>query len=624
MNYKDKINKYKVISFDIFDTLITRNLENPKSVFDIVDKQLKNKNIIIEKYKETRIEAERIAREKSNKEEITLDEIYENFQVINKITPSEIDIIKKTEEEIEIAICEKNKNGFTIYEEAIKQNKEIVIISDMYLPKLVIEKILSKNNIKYTKLYLSSELQLTKSKGSIFKFVLKDLNINSNEIMHFGDNRKSDFINPKKIGIEAEQIKNNINQLKNNNFTENIMQNFILNNIDISQEYFWKLGYKILGPLLFTYAKWLNCNFEKNKYDKVFFLSRDGLIMQKAFNIINPLINTEYLYASRRALIVPTLWLNPELDDIVNIMFLSKDMTLKAFIKKLGLEPDKYTKVVEENDYNLNQHINIFQEIKNQKFLKFYNEIKADIKENSQKEHENLLKYISNKKFEGKVAIVDIGWFGNMQKAFQKIIDLNKLECNLTGYYIGIVPESDNQNKYSMNGFLFEKNKNEDLFYKKKFFNAIFEMFFSANHGSVKRYLENDVEFSKYEYENTKTQNDIIMLQNGALEFVKQFNNSEISKYIEIDEYTAMQNFLEFGNNPTQEDINQFKNVKFYDDDFIEVIPSKTTLYYLCHIKEFIIDFKRSIWKTGFLKNIFKININYYNLIMKIRKIFIK
>lgn len=120
---------------------------------------------------------------------------------------------------------------------------------------------------------------------------------------------------------------------------DEFLDKFINDNINKNKDYFWKRGYNCLGPLLYSYSKWLEENFLKEKYDNIFFLSRDGFIMQKAFEILNSKIKTKYLYASRRALIVPILWLHEELEDLLKVMFFQRYISIKAFIKKVRINP---------------------------------------------------------------------------------------------------------------------------------------------------------------------------------------------------------------------------------------------------------------------------------------------
>lgn len=220
--------------------------------------------------------------------------------------------------------------------------------------------------------------------------------------------------------------------------------------------------------------------------------------------------------------------------------------------------------------------------------------------------------------FEKKVAIVDIGWFGNMQNAICQIANIANIDVEIDGYYVGIIPNSDKQNYLKMNGFLFQKGKNEKMYLQKYFFNSIFEMVFMANHGSVKRYLKDEIEFYDFEYDGTDTFEKIKRFQEGAIQFVKDYSKRE---NIAFSEYTSMRNFLKFGNTPKYEDIENFRGIKFYDDDNYELIPSDLSSKYILKPKKFINEFKKSPWKPAFLKKVFKVNINYYRILTLLRKI---
>ena len=138
---KDLIDNYKIISFDIFDTLLKRNTIKPIDIFELVEKKynLKNKNKICE-FKKLRIEAESIARSNSDKEDILLEDIYKEINLDDSVALNLMEIELNIEEEFLMQNIEMKK----IYDYALYKGKEIIIISDMYLPKKFIESILNK------------------------------------------------------------------------------------------------------------------------------------------------------------------------------------------------------------------------------------------------------------------------------------------------------------------------------------------------------------------------------------------------------------------------------------------------------------------------------------------------
>lgn len=601
--YKKMIDNYDYISFDIFDTLITRNLNSPTDIFEIVQSELEKRNIKILNFKNKRIDAEIKARKISSKFEIDIDEIYDQFEDWNE----KKETIKEIEIDMEISFCEANKNFIEIYNYCLAEGKRIIITSDMYLKRDTIEKILSKNGIKYEKLFLSSELNMTKQNGNIYKYILEQLKITNKDIIHFGDNIKSDYLIPKKLRINAALVKNSKKNSLQNKKCKKIdylfLKNYINNTLIEEKDYFWKVGYQVLGPLLYAYSQWLKEKFNKENYNKILFLSRDGLIMKNAYEIVNlNSDNIEYMYASRRALIIPTLYDINEVDDVFSKMFFQNQISLKAFLKKIGLEPLKFEKLVNENGYSLDDIINPNIERNNKKFKLFLKNIENEVIKNSKIEFDNLERYLKNIGFQGKIAIVDIGWFGNMQVALINVVKKLNLNAKIDGYYLGIVPNSYNQLLYNMKGFLFEKGKNEVLYKTKKYFNSLIEIFFTARHGSVKRFSEDKVEFYDYEYENTDTDEKIKLLQEGAIEFVKSFNNYEASKYIKLNEISSFLNFIELGNNPSKKDLKMFENIKFYDDDFINLLPTNSLFKYILNLKKFLKDFRQSPWRIRFFK----------------------
>lgn len=613
------ISEYEYISFDIFDTLISRNLEKPTDVFKIMQNEYKkNFNGEIENWVNIRIDAESKARKKSSHEEITLKEIYDCIELDKKIKKKLYDL----EIQIEVELSSPIVKNLEILNNSIEAGKKIILTSDMYLPKDVIEKILTKNNIKYLKLYLSSEKKLTKSTGNLFKFIINDLKIENTKIIHLGDNYTSDYVVPMMLGIKAIHLKRNTNiKLKNKDickddeFYYKCLKCFLNENINDSNGYFYNKGYQTLGPLLYGYSTWLKQEFEKENFDNIFFLSRDGYIMQKAFENVSD-IKTEYMYASRRALIVPTIWKYEDLESLKKNMKFPRQVTIKSMLKKMGLDSEKYKDIVEKYGYKLDDEI--LEEDISESNLKFYGEIKEDIYKNSKKEYENLIAYLKKHNFNGKTAIIDIGWFGNMQYAINNIVSLANMDVDLYGYYVGIVPYSEKQDVLNMKAFLFDKN-NEDFYYKEVFFNSLFELIFSAQHGSVKKYTDDvdKIEFYPYEYENSNDKVKIVEFQKGAIDFVKDFANSKLSNYIEFNKYLSTYDLFELGNYPSKEDIKMFENIDFFDDDTHKLIETKSLLFYALHLKQFKNEFHNAHWKPAFLRKLLKINLDYYNFVYK-------
>ena len=620
------IDSKRVISFDIFDTLIRRMVKKPHDIFELVEKKYNylNRDKEISNFRNNRILSEKECRIKSNNEEITLDDIYSNLEKV--YDQKQLDVLKELEKKIEVDLCKSNIKIKEIYNYCIENNKKIIITSDMYLDENTIKKILKNNEINYEKLYLSSSILKTKNSGSIYEYICKDLKIKKNEIVHIGDSKKSDFISARKNGIKAILWINedNINNKLNNNLSENIL-NCYLNNKEILNEnsLFYKIGYNLFGPLLLCFSKWLYNELEENDIPKVYFLARDGYIMKKAFDVINKNKESKYFYASRRSIIVPSLKEYSSYKEIFSSMHISNKTKIRILLKKVGLDD-----IIDDFDFKKKYNIDINDEIefneiyKNEKYIKLFNDLYPQIIENSKEEYRSFITYKDKNDFCGKLAIVDIGWFGNMQHAIEKL----DLDIDIYGYYMGVEPRKNYQKIQKMKGFIFETNKNYEYFLYEHNFNSIFEMLFLGQHGSVKRFNSkdiNEVEFYDYEYENSLEKNNIICLQEAAIDFVNNFYESGLYEYLIDDLSCSFLRLAEIFINPTKEIAEVFGNMKFFDDEDKFVAKPDKLIKYL-NIKKLINDYKHCTWRVGFLKRVFKLKLPYYKINMYIRHKYIE
>ena len=79
----------------------------------------------------------------------------------------------------------------------------------MYLKTDTVRLILTNcgYNLDGVNAYVSSEYALTKRTGKLFKKVLELESVKSNEVLHIGDNLRSDWFRSKLIGMKAILVK---------------------------------------------------------------------------------------------------------------------------------------------------------------------------------------------------------------------------------------------------------------------------------------------------------------------------------------------------------------------------------------------------------------------------------
>lgn len=637
-----RIKEYDVVSFDVFDTLVKRDSREGKQVFFMMESRLLQEYPQIKGFAEKRVVAERKARKRTARPEITLDEIYE---ILQASFPKEVcDFMKSTEVDFEKALCHTSVHMKIVYDYCLKSRKKIILISDMYLPKAVIEDILKGASITgYHKLYLSSEDFVTKEMGELYDLVIDDLGLDKKDLIHVGDNKKSDFVVPIKKGIDAVKIPhvlcsniifNEDDILSRDRVREyQALSSFIDNHYVKSQmndDYFFRIGYETEGPLLYGFSRWLDNAFKKNRTEKVFFLSRDGQIMQKAYNaMIEKPVDNCYMFASRRAYIVPTLWNCRSLEEAVSTMFFPRLGTVDSFIKKMGLQPKEYETTIKKFGYKPGMNYTFSKLFLEEGFNKFFDEIWEDIYSNSKREFELLVKYLNQEGFTGKVAVVDIGWNGNMQKALKKVCALVGIQAEISGFYIGLNPNArDIHEQIDVCGYLFQPGKNERYFELQRNFTAIFEMMFTADHGSVKKFEETssgiNTVFEDFEYGIDVKDADIEFkaiqdIQSGALKFiddVKAVDEFTISWTPEV----VFQNLVLLGNAPDGYTAKRFGNLRRLEDTVTYIAKPNTIGKYVTNPKQLKKDFQDNPWTIGMFKRLLKVSLPYYECYTLLRK----
>lgn len=191
--------KYDIISFDIFDTLIERDVKKPTDIFFLVGiEYFKEKAKAID-FQRRRITAERIARKNLLSKEVNLDDIYNVLEDYNIET---IENLKTLEVNTEIKLCHPRRSIVALFNEIKAHGVSPILISDMYLPKECIVNILTKCGINgYKALFVSNEYGCNKISGKLFDISHKELGIKNATHLHYGDSIKADILGAKKAKI---------------------------------------------------------------------------------------------------------------------------------------------------------------------------------------------------------------------------------------------------------------------------------------------------------------------------------------------------------------------------------------------------------------------------------------
>ena len=604
LNLKKKISKYEYISFDIFDTLVQRMLLSNKELFYYTDLiyQIRYKKKL-DNYVENRQKIEEELWEKTSKGNFSFHNI---FNIIGKIYGEpECGRLSSIELELESLLDVRNENIYSIYQYAIK-NSKVIITSDMYLEKEYLEKLLDALGIKgYEKIYISGDCCCSKAEGTIFPYIIKDLN--SKSILHIGDSFKGDYIMPKIYGLDSHIIKRKRHYYFN---TRNVDINTKLligmatvNKFNTNNEYWESTGYSILGPFLLAFAQWIKVQVDNEEIKNIVFFARDGYIIKKAFDLLyKNQYKTQYMYISRKVANFARVKETNTLDEILSLFKFRKNESFKQVLSRLGVCKEDMSDVVD------------FTVSRKQLYLGKYNSLIEPFFSKIIKKASNqklLLSQYVDSIIADKTAVVDIGWHGTIQNSIQLLIGS---KYQLKGLYLGLEKNKDEHKLQFLSSDLFDP----DMI---PFVRGVFETFFSAPHPSTDGYeVQNNTIypiFSKTEV-SKNTEEKIKLLHKGAIAFVKEYKKVTTTMGLtnyRFDNKLISQMFLSFCNSPKMKDVNNFGSLDFNDTVNRKLIDYKN-YHFLSNLESFF----QSDWKAGFAKKILKLNLSYGILLSKLNK----
>ncbi|WP_237154465.1 HAD-IA family hydrolase [Oryzibacter oryziterrae] len=481
---KSLIDKADVVSFDIFDTLIRRSFASPRDVFHHMKGQAHRlSGGLITDFSSIRVHAEKHALESAKLlgvNEVSIDEIYDEIGELTGLKGDVLTALKNLEISTEVECTASRPIGRDLFSYAQLRRKRIILVSDMYLDRNAIERLLAVAGIEhYERIYLSSELRKTKRDGDLFRYILDELHLDASKLIHVGDNSKGDVSVPESLGILTIHLPRSMENFRESSvfgvnlaeagkkhwsLTKSVVEKLVADRFfDVREdrhktEFFggdpFCFGYSALGPLMLGFAFWLFREAKADRTEKLYFLSRDGLIMKRVFDELFPAseygIETEYLYCSRRMVRVPAMrnrfdllqplsrpihkrsignWL--EANYGVNVSDISIDI-----FKRHGFE-NASTLIYDDVDRGaLKALIQECEEL----FLA----VAAD--ERSSLEGYLAASGIGN----GRHAVVDIGYAGTMQDALSSF-----LGRELKGYYLAVFGSSSGgKNQLDLRGFL--------------------------------------------------------------------------------------------------------------------------------------------------------------------------
>lgn len=539
--------KRTFLSLDIFDTSLIRKCGEPRKIWDLMADELFDKEDYCGRLS---FVGNRSVVEKRMMDENfypTLNDIYEEFNVSQ--WGFESSLIMQLEMELEERELCPNPQMLDVVNKYRLEGFSVSFISDMYLPSVFLKKILVKHGFckENEKVYVSAECKASKNDGSLFDYVFKDTGTKAKQWIHYGDNEKSDYLEPKSKGVKSFWIKNTLFTDEEKRWISDArfythkheielwagLCRYARVNLDDSE--CTERAVDLISSLYIPYVRYIMDVSKEQEISVLYFLARDAhIFLQIAEQFKNryPNIELKYLKLSRRSLYPCVFY---EVNDYEMELTICQCIaqTAKKSVEYIGLEWESLSPKT-RNQFNADYRFTSARKAKAFAKCLIENDRKM-ILEKSSNYREMLLGYLKQEGVLGfrKIASVDLGWIGSCRCILNYILRKEKYRtCD--AFYWGA---SNMLMKGTIDDRLYVFQRQYDISHYSSGGVLFFEHYASINiFGSTLGYKKEADEFAPVEKESSSDNLELMAANENAVKKMALYSCSFVKNASAMNE----------------------------------------------------------------------------------------
>ena len=439
-NISNLLLNYEVISFDIFDTLITRLVYEPDDIFKMMERLIYAKWGKKVNYLSCRKDAERLA-VLEHGDFCNIHHIYKRIPEISIFTEEEAQQLKNMEIQLEYDFCIPRRDALSIYKKLVRSGRRIILVSDMYLTEDIVASMLKKCGYEgYESIWVSCEKGKRKDNDTLWAEFFKIYE--AYKTIHIGDNPHSDcqlvgdrqrinmlWLSPRdqfRFSDQFDKFQRFIGTSIENSLTLGFLVNhclynspFALRDTGFAQINSLKdASQGIFAPLFLRFSQYLSDTCSTGQV--LLFLSREGYFLQKLYIKYSEAFQRDtcknyYFLTSRRTASVAQIREYKDAKELLKTSFAGKASTF--FSERFGLTA---TALKEDKTIRLPDN--------KQQMIETLALMAEPILRRSNYERETYLAYIQEtlgRDFDwSKATLIDVGYAGTIQYYLMKILNL--------------------------------------------------------------------------------------------------------------------------------------------------------------------------------------------------------
>ena len=459
----------QIASFDVFDTLLTRRVATPTSLFLILGDRAAHAGLVQvlpSVFREHRVKAEEEARASAPGREATLEEIHRALSSRLGIPAAAGETLSRLELAVEAEFIVPVPAALDMVRMARDQSSRVLFVSDMYLPASFIRDQLEKHGfwLEGDQLYLSCEWRVSKWEGSLYRKILESERLRPAEIHHTGDRRDADFDVPSRLGIKARHLDvcrlTRYEQMlegfsgESAGFTSLAAGTSRLTRLESPAATkhlatLSEIAGSLISPVIAFYALWLLREARERGLQRLYFVARDGYLVKRVADaLIHAFrlpLETRYLYGSRQAWHLPAI--TEFSGESLSWLFeKTRTLNLRIVLGRLQMTPEEVADLLGERGWP--QHL--WDEPLDDESLR---RLKTDLLDSAdfrvrveklvETRRDVALRYLEQEGLFGQIpwAVVDLGWHGRLQQSLEKLLGMKKAVPTF-GLYFALFADS--------------------------------------------------------------------------------------------------------------------------------------------------------------------------------------
>lgn len=460
----------RVLSLDVFDTLLFRKLPEPVDAFGLMAERLRARGALADGvsaqlWGRLREQAEARARERVREAgrgvEVSLAEIHRCLPRSLFAREVGTEELEEVEIEVERGLLVPDLDVLALVRRARDSGRTVVAVSDTYFSESHLRAFVDRSPLRpdlIDRFFPSSRYGTGKAAG-LWTVVLGELGCSGEQVLHVGDNHFADVVAPGRLGIRTAYFERRPPALQRTLAREQSLRRApldprhgddglsalrakVLHRVEGARQPagaqpFWTFGAGALGPAFTGFAEWVQEQAAQAGCSKAFCLMREGELLGSLINAARPQQGgavAEPLWLSRqvcaRAAIVEGT--RPELE----ALWMRRRLpTLRQYLATLRLTLDDVPSLAHRADTRMDD-AGFGDEVLD--LIVHDPELRARVVASARQLRRRIVRYVDELRPAGeeRLCLVDLGWRATIQALLDDMLREAGVDCRTLGLYV--------------------------------------------------------------------------------------------------------------------------------------------------------------------------------------------